>query len=273
MATYCIGDVQGCYQELQDLLTFISFSPAKDVLWFVGDLVNRGTYSLETLRFIKNLPQKIVVLGNHDFHLLALYCKVAIHSKHSLSETLGAEDADELILWLRQQPLLYHDERLGCVMTHAGMYPWWSLEKAKKLAHEVEQILRGDDFCVLLSQMYGNQPSSWHDDLVGWERLRFIINAFVRMRFCDVQGNLDLVDDGEIGTQPPQYVPWFKISGRKTGGGGIKILFGHWAALDGVTGETDVIALDTGCVWGRRLTAIRLEDARIFSVKYRPESR
>lgn len=267
MSTYCIGDVQGCYQELQDLLSLISFDPLGDALWFVGDLVNRGSHSLETLRFVKNLPQKVVVLGNHDFHLLALYCKVAICSKHSLSEVINAEDADQLMEWLRQQPLLHHDERLGYVMTHAGLYPWWSLNQAKKLAQEVEQVLRGDDFCALLAHMYGNQPSSWSENLRGWDRLRFIINAFVRMRFCDAKESLDLVTDGKIGTQSPQHFPWFKAPDRKTKE--LKILFGHWAALEGITDEPNAIALDTGCVWGRSLTAMRLEDARKFSVKCR----
>lgn len=263
MSTYAIGDIQGCFDSLQALLATINFQPNTDQLWFVGDLVNRGPKSLETLRFIKNLPRKIVVLGNHDLHLLALAQGIEHESKESLAAILTAPDRDELLAWLRQQPLLHHDSVLNYSMVHAGIIPQWSLMQAKKYAAEVETILRGNNYPELLQHMYGSQPDQWKENLTSWDRLRFIINCFTRLRFCTPQGRLDLHYKGGIGNQPTDFFPWFQIPERATQTD--NIIFGHWAALEGKVTESHVFALDTGCVWGHTLTAMRLEDRQRFS--------
>jgi bis(5'-nucleosyl)-tetraphosphatase (symmetrical) len=271
MKNYCIGDIQGCFDELQTLLQLINFDRNHDCLWFVGDLVNRGAKSLETMRFVKDLPQKHVVLGNHDLHLLALANrKHQIDIRHSLHDILSAPDKDELLYWLRQQPLFYYDEKTNFALTHAGIYPLWNIEETQSYAKEAEKILRDDDnYLELLHQMYGNHPDQWTQSLTGWSRIRFIINCFTRMRFCDTAGTLNLTCHGKIGTQPEGYMPWFQVPNRPTAN--IKILFGHWAALDGDTGNTpNVYALDTGCVWGKSLTALCLEDGKTFQVQCLP---
>jgi bis(5'-nucleosyl)-tetraphosphatase (symmetrical) len=274
MATYCIGDIQGCFAELQDLLALINFDRERDCLWFTGDLVNRGPHSLEVLRFVKNLPHKVVVLGNHDFHLLSLYHRTKnqqtslTHHSHSLLlPVLTAPDCDELLTWLQQQPLLHHDEQLGYVVTHAGIYPHWDLAKAKILAAEVAKALQNAAvYPELFLHMYGDYPDLWNDELSGLDRLRFIINAFTRMRFCTLkEAKLEFMHTGKIGTQPPGYVPWFNVPWRKTCD--VKIIFGHWAALEGKVTEPNVYALDTGCVWGGSLLALRLEDGKRFETK------
>lgn len=265
MSTYCIGDVQGCFQELQKLLQLIAFDPQNDKLWFVGDLVNRGPNSLETLRFVKQLPNVKVVLGNHDFHLLALYHKATTTKSHDLQPIIDASDAPELIDWLRLQPLLYHDLRFDCVLVHAGIYPWWNLAKAKSCALEVEKILRADDYHKMFKHMYGNKPNRWDENLTGWRRTRFIINSFTRMRFCDAEGHLDFAFQGNVGSQPNNLLPWFKMPERQNKT--VKIIFGHWAALEGKVDEANLLALDTGCVWGRSLTALRLDDHKLFAVE------
>lgn len=264
MSTYCIGDVQGCFIELRQLLQLVAFDPAKDRLWFVGDLVNRGPNSLEALRFIKQLPNVKVVLGNHDFHLLALYHKATKTRSNDLEPIINAADSAELIDWLRKQPLLYHDLEFDCVLVHAGIYPFWTLAKAKEYAHEVENFLQKDNYADLFSHMYGNKPNKWDDKLSGWRRIRFIINSFTRMRFCDISGQLDFSFQGEIGSQPEKLIPWFKMPERKNKDA--KIIFGHWAALEGKVLEPNLYALDTGCVWGKSLTALRLDDKKLFQV-------
>jgi bis(5'-nucleosyl)-tetraphosphatase (symmetrical) len=261
MSTYAIGDVQGCYDELQALLAEISFNPSKDQLWFAGDLVNRGPKSLQVLRFIKNLPNAIVVLGNHDIHLLALANGHPFPS-HTLHEVLAAPDRQELIDWLRQQPFLHYDANLNCLMSHAGLFPRWSLSEAQTHAQSLEQVLRADDYAECLAYLYGNEPSRWTDHLTGWDKLRFIMNAFTRMRFCTMAGELDFSHTGEIGTQPADYFPWFEIPKRSLTN--FSIMFGHWAALKGKTSAANVYALDTGCAWGGALTALRLEDKKQF---------
>lgn len=268
MATYAIGDVQGCFDELQALLQQINFDAEQDQLWFVGDLVNRGPKSLETLRFIKNLPHKKVVLGNHDLHLLAL-ASGYFHKHHNLQDILTAPDCDELLNWLRQQPLFYYDKTLNYAMVHAGLPPQWDFQQAEKCAAEVEAVLRGNQYEDFLMQMYGDEPCKWRDDLHGIERLRFIVNALTRIRFCDEQGRLDL--QNKKGTDFPQegYMPWFKIPGRCSRDQ--KIIFGHWAALRGNADAPNVFALDTGCVWGHCLTAMRLGDGMKFSVPCKSE--
>lgn len=264
MSTYAIGDIQGCFDELQTLLAHIHFHPEEDTLWLVGDLVNRGPKSLEVLRFIKNLPNAITVLGNHDLHLLAVYNGYSGNTE-TLDEILNAPDAKTLIDWLRLQPILHHDPKLGYAMTHAGIYPHWDLETAKGYAKELEDVLRAESYTEILPHLYGNHPNMWSPDLTQMERLRFIMNAFMRMRFCDREGKLDFDYRGPAGSQPDEYIPWYEVSDRKTKN--INIIFGHWAALNGKVSVPHLYALDTGCVWGNYLTALRLEDGARFRVR------
>jgi bis(5'-nucleosyl)-tetraphosphatase (symmetrical) len=268
MPTYAIGDVQGCYDELQDLLQCIAFDPQQDVLWFTGDLVNRGHQSLHVLRFVRSLPRAQVVLGNHDIHLLSL-ANGHPFEKHTLQDVLAAPDCQELVDWLRRQPLLHEDAQLGYVMSHAGVFPHWSLAQAQRYAREVEQVLQRPDYADHLDSLYGNQPNQWHADLAGHDRLRFIVNAFTRMRFCTLEGELDFLQTGKIGSQPDHLLPWFAVPHRAIGA--VPIVFGHWAALGGQIPEgiAPVFALDTGCAWGASLTAMRLEDSQLFSVPSR----
>ena len=264
MATYCIGDIQGCFDELERLLHIINYDRSNDHLWFVGDLVNRGPKSLEVLRFIKKLPNTKIVLGNHDLHLINFYNKIVDFETEHLEQILAAPDALELIEWLRQQPLLYYDAERNFVLVHAGIYPGWDLQEAITYAHEVETALRAKNYINFLKNLYGNEPNIWNDGLRSWDRLRFIVNAFTRMRFCDSQGKLEFANSGEINAKLPGFLPWFKIPWRKTKN--VKILFGHWAALKGTTNERNVFALDTGCVYGKKLTAMRLEDGARFGI-------
>ncbi|MBU2965017.1 symmetrical bis(5'-nucleosyl)-tetraphosphatase [Amphritea sp. 2_MG-2023] len=265
MATYAIGDIQGCYDELQALLQHINFSD-NDRLWLAGDLVNRGPKSLETLRFLYRIRDRVVVtLGNHDLHLLAVYSGT-IKSKRSdtFNDILQAPDADKLMKWLCSQPLLVTDEPLGFTMVHAGIPPQWSLKKAHKRAREVEAILQSTLAAEFFKRMYGNQPNCWSDDLEGFDRLRTITNYFTRMRFCDSKGQMEFSAKGSLSSQPTGFLPWFSHEGKalkKT-----RIVFGHWAALEGKADRANVYALDTGCVWGGKLTALRLEDQQLFSV-------
>lgn len=267
MATYAIGDIQGCFAECEKLLDLIKFDPGRDELWFTGDLVNRGPRSLEVLRFVKSLGSgQKTVLGNHDLHLIALsYGFGKSHGNDTLQAVLQAPDREELIDWLRHRPLLHHERELGYVMTHAGIAPAWDLKKAASLAKEVEKILQSDAPAFFLEHMYGNQPDKWDDNLGGLERLRCITNYFTRMRFCYADGRLDLAYKGEIAGKPPALIPWFAVKDRiqiKD-----KIIFGHWAALNGVVDVPNLFPLDTGCVWGNCLTAMRLEDGQKFSIK------
>lgn len=265
MSTYAIGDIQGCYTSLETLLTHICFDPAQDTLWFTGDLVNRGPQSLATLRFVKSLgDRQHTVLGNHDLHLLAVAHQTRPHSADdSLSEILDAPDRDELLHWLCQQPLLHHDETLGFTMVHASLAPNWDLNTAKQLAHEVESILQSERKIEFFHHMYGNQPDYWDNSLTGFDRLRCITNYFTRARFCHPDGRLELNNKGKM-DQATDLIPWFKVPTRINRD--IDILFGHWAALQGITNTPHVFALDTGCVWGFELTAMRLEDRKLFSV-------
>lgn len=266
MATYAIGDIHGCYSELEALLAAINFDAKRDQLWFVGDLVNRGAFSLRVLRFVYSLGQAaIVVLGNHDLHLLALRYqeKLLDHFPH-LQEIFLAPDGVELLKWLEMRPLLHYDRSLGYLLVHAGLPPQWDLEKAEALAKEVEEVLRGPKQKDFFQHMYGNKPDLWQENLHGWGRWRFIINCFTRIRFCDMEGRLNLTCKAKLGEQPPGYLPWFQIPNRQSKN--LKIVFGHWAALEGKAYEPSVYALDTGCVWGGALSALRLEDTKMFSV-------
>jgi bis(5'-nucleosyl)-tetraphosphatase (symmetrical) len=258
MAVFAVGDLQGCFDELKQLLDRIHFDPAEDSLWFTGDLVNRGSQSLEALRYVKALGRHAVcVLGNHDLHLLAVAAGAA-HSKpgDTLDEVLAAPDRDELLHWLRQLPLMYHDTALGYTLVHAGLPPQWDLALALSAAHELEAALRDTAHPEFFRHMYGNEPRRWSPELTGMERLRFIVNCFTRMRYCNPEGDLDLKAKGAPGSQPPGFLPWFEIPGRLSHD--LHILFGHWSTVGEIQGQ-NVHALDTGCVWGGRLTALRLD--------------
>ena len=260
MAVYAIGDIQGCFDELQSLLRLIHFNPQHDRLWFAGDLVNRGPKSLETLRFIKDLGNRAAsVLGNHDLHLIAAAHGYPISGDdHTLDAILNAPDRDELINWLRRQPLLHHDDTLGYTMIHAGLPPQWDLTLARQCAQEVETCLRGDRITDLIEHMYGNKPRQWSNDLSGWKRLRFTVNCLTRLRFCDDQGRLKLKYKGPPGSQPPEYRPWFELPDRKSRH--MNIVFGHWSTL-GKRNDAGIFPLDTACLWGGEMTALRIDTA------------
>jgi bis(5'-nucleosyl)-tetraphosphatase (symmetrical) len=260
MATYAIGDVQGCFPELQRLLDKLRFDPAHDRLWFCGDLVNRGGQSLETLRLIHGLRESCVVtLGNHDLSLLAIALRrpdAQARVNPELREVLFAEDAPVLFEWLRSQKLLHHDEQLGWTMVHAGLAPMWTLRQAQRSAQEIERELSSPRHPRLLKNLFGNRPAAWSSRLQGVERLRASINTFTRMRYCDVQGRIDFEGKGVPGTQKPGMYPWFEVPGmrrRET-----RIVCGHWSALGRFAG-LGIHAIDTGCVWGGQLTALRLD--------------
>ena len=263
MSTYALGDIQGCYNELRQLLEQIQFDPAQDKLWLVGDLVNRGPGSLAVLRLIKSLGDSaITVMGNHDLHLLAVAEGVAeLNRNDTLDDILNAPDRDELLHWLRNQRLLYAQD--GYVLVHAGLLPQWNVAQAERLAREVEATLRGDDYATFLSRMYGNSPHDWNDDLTGYKRLRVIVNAFTRMRICTKEGGMAFTFKGEVQDIPAGYLPWFDIPKRASRDA--TVIFGHWSAL-GLLLRKNVIALDTGCLWGGTMSAIRLEGRQLFQV-------
>lgn len=261
MATYAIGDVQGCYDALRRLLDIVRFDPPRDTLWLVGDLVNRGPQSLQTLRFIIGLGDAAVaILGNHDLHLLVA---ASGHTKQypgdTLGDILGAPDREELLHWLRHRKLMHVGE--GYAMVHAGLLPQWSIAKALTLASEAEAVLRGDHHDDFLRPLYGNQPNRWRDDLTGDDRQRVIVNALTRMRLCTADGEMEFRHKLAPVNMPPGFMPWYDVPDRASRD--TPILFGHWASL-GVLFRPDVIGLDSGCVWGRKLTALRLEDRRTF---------
>lgn len=267
MAEYAIGDIQGCFEALQRLLDHIRFNDQQDRLWFVGDLVNRGPDSLAVLRFIKNLKKTPrVVLGNHDIHLLnQLFGTQSRYNKEdTFQDILNACDREELGQWLRVQPLLYHDEKLNVVMCHAGINPRWSLKAAKKYAQEFSQKLKGDHYKEYLSALYGNEPNFYTDSLSDVEKMRVICNYFTRMRLCDENAHLILNYKGALEHAPLHQFPWYAVPHRymieET------IVFGHWAALKGHCSAPNIYAIDTGCVWGGPLTALRLEDKQRFTV-------
>ena len=262
MAIYAVGDVQGCYAELQQLLEQVRFDPAQDKLWLVGDLVNRGPDSLKVLRLVKSLDSSaITVLGNHDLHLLAVAEGVAeLHRTDTLDEILNAPDRDELLLWLRNQRLLHVEGNY--VLVHAGLLPQWSVAQAASLAREVETALRdNDDYATFLERMYGNTPRGWDDSLTGYKRLRVIVNTFTRMRICTTEGKMEFKFKGEVQNIPPGYLPWYDMPERKSADS--TVIFGHWSAL-GLLLRNDVIALDTGCLWGGPMSAVRLDDRHLF---------
>lgn len=263
MATYAIGDVQGCFDELLALLEAIEFDRAKDRLWFVGDLVNRGPASLATVRFVRDLGERaVVVLGNHDLHLLALAEGHAESRKDdTLEEVLAAPDRGELLDWLRRRPMV--QVAGNTILVHAGLLPQWDIAAAQSLALEVEAELRGPRHSEFLETLYGSRPDRWTDDLSGADRLRVIVNAMTRLRFCTPEGVMEFETKGETARAPEGFLPWFDVPNRKSAGS--TIICGHWSAL-GLRLAPNLLALDSGCVWGGRLSAIRLEDRRLYQV-------
>src|SRR5438445_10706258 len=263
MATYAIGDVQGSFEELQALLGAFGFDRAKDRLWLVGDLVNRGPASLATLRFVRDLGDRAVsVLGNHDLHLLALAQGAAkAREDDTLGEVIAAPDRDGLLDWLRHRPMVHVASNY--VLVHAGLLPQWDVATAKALAREVEAELRGPRHKEFLAQLYGSLPDRWDDSLRGIDRLRVIVNALTRLPFCTPEGVMGFRTKGETTEDPAGHLPWFDVPGRRSADQ--TVICGHWSAL-GLRIAPKLLALDSGCVWGGKLTAIRLEDRRLYQV-------
>jgi bis(5'-nucleosyl)-tetraphosphatase (symmetrical) len=263
MATYAIGDLQGCLQPLQFLLGEIGYNARRDRLWFVGDLVNRGPQSLETLRFVKSLgPGAITVLGNHDLHLVTVAEGFGrVHKSDTLDAILAAPDRAELLAWLRARPMVHCEGEY--LMVHAGLLPQWDTAQAQALAAEVEAALQGQQYQDLAREMYGNEPDHWSEQLTGYDRLRVIINAMTRLRICTPEGRMDFSHKGGLEDIPPGYLPWFEVPGRKSASAAV--VCGHWSAL-GLRVEPRLFTLDSGCLWGRTLSAVRLEDRKAFQV-------
>lgn len=260
MATYAVGDLQGCLEPLQQLLQQVQFDPASDRLWLVGDLINRGPDSLGTLRFLYGIRDSLViVLGNHDLHFLATVWHADFRKKHdTFQEIYDAPDCDLLVSWLRQQKLAHFDPVFNAVMVHAGIPPQWTLQQTLERAAEVEAVLQDDaQISDFLLNMYGNKPKLWNDSLTGNERLRVITNYFTRMRFCAADGKLQLKAKSGPDQAPEGFAPWFVHPGQVLEQH--RILFGHWAALEGRSTHPNAIALDTGCVWGAAMTLYNLE--------------
>ncbi len=264
MTAYAVGDIQGCYDSLRRLLDAIHFDEHKDKLWVAGDLVNRGPKSLATLRYLKGLGKRCkAVLGNHDLHLLAVAAG-ARKSKRgdTIDEILYAPDSDELLDWVRHLPFVRHSKKHNALMVHAGVPPQWDLQQILSHSAELEAVLQSDQCDDFLFHMYGNEPDIWSNTLTGHGRLRVIANYFTRMRFCSANGQLELQSKGN---QPPKgFAPWFVHPHARDEH--MRVIFGHWAALEGEVFEPGYEALDTGCVWGSRLTAIRLKSGKRFSV-------
>ncbi len=263
MARYAIGDIQGCFDSFMRLLERCAFDPAQDQLWLVGDLVNRGPRSLETLRFVHDLgTAAITVLGNHDLSLLMVAEGFGKRGKgDTFDDVLDAPDREVLLDWLRQQPLC-HVQGEYC-MVHAGLLPQWSVGKARLLAAEVEAALTNNNWRKFMAHMWGSEPASWQKGLDGWARLRVIVNAMTRMRFCSPEGVMDFRAKGEVTKGPEGYLPWFEVPGRRSADS--VLITGHWSAL-GLKLLPNLLAIDSGCLWGGALTAIRLEDRQIFQV-------
>ncbi|MEY2701162.1 MAG: bis(5-nucleosyl)-tetraphosphatase, symmetrical [Pseudomonadota bacterium] len=265
MAVYVIGDVQGCYRQLLQLEEALDFSPRRDHLVFAGDLVNRGPESLDTLRHIMGLgPAASTVLGNHDLHLLAVWRGLReMRRRDTLAPLLAARDADDLLEWLRHQPLFI--QRTGYAVVHAGVHPAWTLQDAARLAAEAESLLQGGHVEDALRHMFANEPAVWSEDLQGWERLRMVVNVLTRMRYVTVDGRLDFHEKGAPGTQPEGLLPWLDVPGRAASGD--TLIFGHWSTL-GAVQRHGCYGIDTGCLWGGQLTALCMEggEQRLISV-------
>lgn len=266
MATYAIGDIQGCYSEFVALLDAVSFDRSRDRLWLLGDLVNRGPESLAVMDLVMSLQGRTTtVLGNHDLHFLAIHygghAPVAGDTFHDL---LAAPNVDEIAAWFRGQRFFHRDRSLGYAMAHAGIPPGWSLRAAQAHSRELMAVLQGADYTRYFQQMYGNVPDSWSDGLAGMDRWRILTNYFTRMRLIDRNGRLDFSHKGALAGAPAGWYPWYELFPDNVRDH--RLLFGHWAALEGVTGRDDIIALDTGCVWGRCLTGLCLESGELVAV-------
>lgn len=260
MATYAIGDVQGCFDELQGLLAGTGFDRRRDHLWFVGDLVNRGPKSLEVLRFVRDLGERAVtVLGNHDLHLVCVYEGIEKRRRgDTLDAVLDAPDADALVEWLRTRPMMHRDG--DWAMVHAGLLPQWTVEKSIELAKEVERALAAENYGDFLENLYGDEPAKWDDRLAGWDRLRVVVNVMTRMRFCTLAGRMDVRSKGR--DTPKGYLPWFAARPARAEPA---IVCGHWSTL-GLKLTEQLAALDTGCVWGGSLSALRLENRKLIQL-------
>lgn len=263
MTTYAVGDLQGCLDPLLCLLEEVKFQPGPDQLWLVGDLVNRGPKSLETLEYLYSIRDNVVaVLGNHDLHLIAYaYGYRAANSGDTLAPILASPNRDKLLGWLRNLPLVHWDAKLGYAMAHAGIPPQWSIEQA--LGHSQEVCARLQDDSQIekfLANMYGNKPAQWNDKLTGMARLRLITNYFTRMRFCNADGLLEFSNKGHPGQAPEGFQPWFEHYLNNPNNP--PLVFGHWASLDGETRSNRAIGLDNGCVWGNRMTLLSLDSGR-----------
>ena len=259
MAVYAIGDLQGCYDPFRRLLDALDFDPDQDTLWLTGDLVNRGPKSLKTLRYVHKIRDSVIsVLGNHDLHLLALHAGAVRNGNRfrSLQKLLKADDADELCDWLRRRPMAHYDKKLDTLLVHAGTHPRWSARKTLARAAEVEEAVRSDDYVNVLGKMYGNMPNKWSGKLSGYKRLRFIINCLTRMRVITADERLNLSFSGSPWRSRKGLRPWFEADDPAWAG--TRIVFGHWSAL-GLIVLPDLVALDTGCIWGRQLTAVRVD--------------
>lgn len=255
MSIYAIGDIQGCFDDLLRLLKLIKFEKESDQLWFTGDLVNRGPKSLETLRFVKSLGQSArMVLGNHELHLLASAFKLrTLLKKDTLTPILQAPDCEELLFWLRHQPLFHYND--GFCLLHAGLPPQWGFSQTKKMALKAEKVLQGDSYKEFFKVMYSDKPDIWSKHLKGMEKIRFIINCFTRIRFCELNGRLNFKYKQAVGSQPSYLLPWYAIPDRQSKD--LKIIFGHWSTLGYYQGY-NCYAIDTGCLWGGQLTALKL---------------
>lgn len=265
MSTYLIGDVHGCLDELLALLAQVDFDAQHDTLWLTGDLVARGPASLDVLRYVRSLgPAVRMVLGNHDLHLLAVYAGISRNKpKDRITPLLEAPDADELINWLRRQPVLQVDDELKLIMAHAGITPQWDIETAQMCAREVESVLSSDSYPLFLDAMYGDMPNNWSPELTGLARLRFSTNALTRMRFCFPNGQLDMICKDTPENAPAPLKPWFELP--RLVSPEYSIIFGHWASLEGKGVPEGIYGLDTGCCWGGNLTLLRWEDKRYFT--------
>ena len=266
MATYAVGDIQGCHTEFVALLEAVSFNPAEDRLWLLGDLVNRGPDSLAVMDLVMSLDaQTTIVLGNHDLHFLAIHygghAPVASDTFHDL---LGAPHVDRIAEWLRHQHFFVADDSLGCAMAHAGILPGWSVHRAQAYSRELMEVLQGIDFRTYFQDLYGNVPDRFSEELVGMERWRILTNVFTRMRLIDGDTRLNFSHKGALAQAPSALFPWYESIADELQSH--RLLFGHWAAIEGHTGRDDIIALDTGCVWGRDLTALCLETGEFTRV-------
>ena len=263
MTTYAIGDIQGCQDRLEVLLAQIDERTPSAELIFVGDLVNRGPQSLQTLRRIRALGDRAhAVLGNHDLHLLAVACGIRrAHGSDTLDDILAAPDRDELLDWLRKRPLALRRDHY--LLVHAGVVPQWTATQTLDLAQEVEAVLGGPDWVAFLRQIYGNTPARWDDNLQGADRLRCVVNALTRIRFCTADGTMEFGGTKGVEADLPGYLRWFEVPGRKTED--VTMVFGHWPTL-GLTLQPNVISLDTGCLWGGKLSAVCLDDRAVLQV-------